>query len=495
MRANGKSQNVNGKSSEKRYPSYFPFAKKGSVLRRSLRLVTIAWVFGSVWVTATAGAPLTLFAKGLGASRFEFGLLAALPFLASLLALAGTILVERIGRRRFIFLISEYTQRLIWFPIGLLPLWMIHHWGNGAAHAALLTFLILIFLMNCGGAVGSVAWTSWMADIVPGRLNGKYFSRRRQWGIASAIPTAIFVGWVLDHHVSPTDQPAVMAACALLFVCSAVFGTADIATFHFVPDVYRPPTSDGGIIKALIEPLRNRDFLCAVGFVAVMIFALTIMNQFVTLYLIDKVKASNTQTQFIVLIGPAIAQLLTLGVWGAAADRMGQKPLLILSGIGMVLPGLGWLLTTSSTIWMGYIAAMAGAALWTGIEIANFNLVLELSTNTGEGTKGSSSYIAVNAIVTNVAGFFGGIASGVIAQILGDWHWHPSPRFKTFDYFDILFVLSAVLRLLAVVIFLPLIQEPQARPSFETLRFMTTNVYNNVVGLALQPLRIIRRRK
>jgi len=146
---------------------------------------------------------------------------------------------------------------------------------------------------------------------------------------------------------------------------------------------------------------------------------------------------------------------------------------------------------------MGYLAGMAGAALWTGIEIANFNLVMELSTKADAGNSGggSSSYIAVNTIVTNVAGLAGGLASGVIAQMLGDWHWQPLATLKTFNYFDVLFVLSALLRLAAVLIFLPHIHEPEARPSVETLRFMTSNIYNNLIGLALQPIRTIQRRR
>src|SRR5437588_3970 len=68
---------------------------RGRELRRSLSMVTLAWVFGSVWATATAGAPLTIFASSLRASSFQFGLLAALPFIASLISMPASLLTER----------------------------------------------------------------------------------------------------------------------------------------------------------------------------------------------------------------------------------------------------------------------------------------------------------------------------------------------------------------------------------------------------------------
>jgi hypothetical protein len=59
----------------------------------------------------------------------------------------------------------------------------------------------------------------------------------------------------------------------------------------------------------------------------------------------------------------------------------------------------------------------------------------------------------------------------------------------------VLFLLSGVLRLAAVVVFLPHIKEPKARPTREALRFMGSNIYNNLFNAVLGPLRMIRPRR
>ena len=48
------------------------------------------------------------------------------------------------------------------------------------------------------------------------------------------------------------------------------------------------------------------------------------------------------------------------------------------------------------------------------------------------------------------------------------------------------------MRLAAVVVFLPHIHEPEARPTREALRFMTANIYNNLFSGILMPLRVLR---
>jgi len=65
---------------------------------------------------------------------------------------------------------------------------------------ALNLFIPLLFLMYAGGAVGGPGWVSWMADVVPARVRGRYFSRRRQWSVLTALPAAWFTGWLLDRY-------------------------------------------------------------------------------------------------------------------------------------------------------------------------------------------------------------------------------------------------------------------------------------------------------
>ncbi|MBC8109286.1 MAG: hypothetical protein H7Z14_22060, partial [Anaerolineae bacterium] len=145
----------------------------------------------------------------------------------------------------------------------------------------------------------------------------------------------------------------------------------------------------------------------------------------------------------------------------------------------------------ATALWIGYALAAAGAARWAGVEVANFNLVLEFSGSDEHGAPGTS-YVAVNSVIINLAGCAGGLASGFVAQSLKNWAWDTGIGWLgTFSFYEVLFVLSGVLRLLSVVIFLPRIHEPEARPAHEALRFMTANIYNNLFNAIFMPLRMV----
>jgi MFS family permease len=118
--------------------------------------------------------------------------------------------------------------------------------------------------------------------------------------------------------------------------------------------------------------------------------------------------------------------------------------------------------------------------LWSGVEVANLNLTLEFSGRADDST-GGSAYAAMNTLIINLAGCCGGLVAGAIAQALRDWTWVTAV--KTFTLYDVLFALSALLRLIAVVVFLPHIQEPDARPTWEAVKFVTASIRGRALAL------------
>jgi MFS family permease len=178
---------------------------------------------------------------------------------------------------------------------------------------------------------------------------------------------------------------------------------------------------------------------------------------------------------------------------------MGKKPVLAIAALGLVPVGLGWCFLSRDALWLGYLLSAAGAVLWAGVETANFNIVLEMAGSgdePGETRATGSSYVAVNSVIINIAGCLGGLAAGAIAQGLRNWSWEsPIPGLGRFTFYEVLFAISGLLRLAAVVIFLPQLHEPTARPAREALRFITANIYNNLFNGVMQPIRMMRLRQ
>lgn len=458
--------------------------------RRQLTFVTIGWLFGAVWFAVTSGAPLTVFARNLGASEFQIGLLAAMPFLAAFLSLPASLIPETTGHRKRTFMIALYSQRLLWIPIAIVPTWLAYRAG-GPTQLAVAVFLILYFIMQAGQAVGGPAWVSWMADVVPNRIRSRFFARRRQWGILTAVPATLLAGYIIDRQAD-AGWLALIVTCAVIFLCVTPFGLLDIAVFQFVPhELKKTPVTSRRTM--MLRPLRDKPFLWFSGFVGTMIFALSFMGQFLTLYLLERLKVTNTGVQLMLLAVPMAATLLFLPVWGRVVDRMGKKPAVVIGALGLVPVGLGWCFMNEGLIWLGYFLSAAGAVLWAGTEIANLNLVLQFGASSQKTDSGGAAYVAVNSVIINIAGCLGGLLAGGLAYTLRDWTYELGlPGLRTVTYFEVLFAISAALRLLAVVIFLPRVHEPTAKPTLVALRYMTGNIYNNAWNFLSTPLRLFK---
>jgi len=436
-----------------------PAAETPTPLRTDLRKVTFAWLFGSVFFATLGSVVMVRFANLLELGNFGFAVLAALPHIATLLSLPSSVLIDRTGLVKLIFMVAIYSQRLAFLLMAVLPVVLITGGYASPATVGLWVVLPLMAVIHLATALGIPSWVSWMADLVPSRVNGRFFARRSQWGIVSAAPVTLLAGFAMEYFAPAESTPQ-----RLLYVCSAVlfvvafFGLADVFLYQRIR--YRPAkpaTQAKPLLAPLIAPLRSNRFMVFTLAAAVVTLATAPMGLFTQKFLIDRVDAGTSAVQIMLTVVPMVAQFLVYPFVGRWADRFGITPLVIVGAIGMVPAGAGWLLVGHSTLWIGYPLAAVGSVVATALEIANLKLLLEFSGSKSDDGGSASGFTAINHVIVSIGGIVGSFGAGYLLNLLSGRSVQIAPGLSLGDY-DVLFLLSVILRLLAMGVVLILLR-------------------------------------
>ncbi len=482
----------------KRHP---PGRIGGAGLRRSLYYIIFAWFFGAFWMFSTTGATATLLAQYLGANDLIFGYLAAAGYLGAIFQLAGSLYTQRTGKVKNIFLWSLTTQRVLYLPLALLP-WLF----PAADRAGALTMVILLFVASAAGNIGSPAWTQWMAQLVPARVRGKYFSRRNRLGIMVSAVTAIVVGVLLDAaHRGGLDRllgpvsrwagmPPLIFTISGLFLLATISGVTDIQSYHRVaePPLEPHPQSEG-VWRHLLLPLRDRPFLLYVLYSMLFTFAIAFAGTFSWVMMLSLVRHGGGHSWFaanpnlavclMLMLTTNFGQILGYPFWGRLIDRLGCKPVIMISSTLHSLTLLVWIFISVRTFDMGFAGAFFGGAAWSAIEIANFNLVLAFTR------RGGAAYQAVLAILANVAGLLAGLGAGVFAMWMQRHHPILHVLGRNLTRYNVLFALTLGIKCVADYAILPFIHDPDAKPVRYAIRYIMGNMFDMLNSQVLGPVR------
>jgi len=141
-------------------------------LRKAMRTVTLAWTFGVVWMACISGSQITLFGRLLGFSDFDFGLLAALPWLAVFAQAFSAVAIERSGLRKYPVIIYGAIHRSLWLAIAIIPLIL------RPGRSAIIAFFVIYSISYILAHMRSPGWFTWMGDLIPRRIRGRYFAMR-----------------------------------------------------------------------------------------------------------------------------------------------------------------------------------------------------------------------------------------------------------------------------------------------------------------------------
>ena len=450
-------------------------------LRHAMRNILIAWLFGAAWFFTTSGAPLTRFAKLLGLPPFGFGVLAALPFLGALMELPASFFIARYGHRKRLIIAAGMAYRALWIAIALIPWVLPAPWWWPA-------LLVIRALSSLGGHVMRPAVLSWFADVIPGRIRGRFFSRWTQGGRLVGLAVTLVVGPVLDwaHGVS---EAALCRTISVAFVVAAILGMIDFLWLLPIPDVEHRPERRISLRRLFGEPLRDKNFRHYLGFTMTLTLAMGYIGQFVYLYLFDVVGANHSQANIMLQAVPLVISILVVRPWGRLVDRLGCKPTLVIAGVLIIHGAAAWILVTPQHPWLGYPVVVVAVAAWPGVELANFNMLLAMSESQ-KGRRQGSAYVAVNSVAVAVAGTLSGLLGGAMAKALGDWRG--SLLGLTVTYHGVLFLISGGLRFLALLWLIGL-KEPDAYPTRAAVRYVFANVYSNLQQALFAPARALLR--
>lgn len=462
-------------------------------LRHQLRWVTIAWIFGSVWMWTITGAAMTQFARGLGTPDWGFGVMAALPFIATFVQLPASWWTQRYGHRRRFFMVALIIGRALWVAVAALP-WIL----PGQQAWAWTTMLALLAASWVLSQAGGPAWMNWMSDVVPRRVRGVYFARRNLFTRPVAVAAVLGTGWLLDAGSRASGDPSILLRITSgLLAIAGLLGVLDILCFRWVKDPNPPrPDPAAKLFSSLLTPLRDRQIRIYIAYNFTFMLGIGFVGQYVWLYVLDVCGWSNLKANLLVIAVPLLLQMMVVGLWGRLIDRLGKKPVLVLCTVGVSFGSLGWLVITDQNLWLGYSLILLTTLIWPGLEIANFNVLLDLAGTAKKkrgdaqaASSGGTAAVALNSVATAAGGTLSGLLGGALAGLMRDLHWAVPMIGIVLTYHGVLFLISSVLRAVALVFALQL-TEPRAKGTREALQMVTSAVYSNVRQAVFLPTRV-----
>ncbi|MEA5506477.1 MFS transporter [Halotia wernerae UHCC 0503] len=433
-----------------------------NAIRTSLKASTIDAVLAAVFSLTTGGILLSNFLVQLDASPVVFGMLSSIPMLVNLVQPFGAYLSERTTSRLRYSLWTYGISRLLWLilAVGIAIL----NWGGfNSRQLVILTLLIVLFSHLVGG-LGSASWLSWLAMIVPRRLRGRYFGIRNSAASMTNLLCVPLAGLAVSHWYGGSLQ-----GYGVVLLVGIVLGIVGLGCQCLKADVnpqlqntfFQPPENlesaadknDQSICIPQITPLqndfvssiwKNSNFLMFLLYFSLWMLAVNLSAPFFNFYMLETL---NLDVSWVTIYSSlqAGANLLMLILWGKLADKIGNRPILILVGILVAVTPLFWLgINTHSLdlwLWLPLLHILIGGT-GAAVDLCNHNMQLGITP-----IRNQSIYFAIAAAVAGVSGALGTTIGSFIAQFTGSQGLLG------------LFALSSLLRLAALT---PLIfvQEP-----------------------------------
>jgi MFS family permease len=410
------------------------------------------------------GVFLTGYAIALGASNFMIGLIAALPASVSILNVYGSY---RIGRRR---IRKKYCVRyalggrLALIAVALVPL--VYYAGLYNLRLPLLILFLILF--NGLSALSAINWLSWMYDLVPLEMRGRYFAKRNIIVTATGLIVGILGGRIVDF-LSPLAEKIAGAGFSVLFLTAAGIGFISV---YLLSKMHEPPyqTAESGYSfrQSIRLPFKDTNFRRLLLFRAWWEFAVWMTAPFFIAFMIIELRMSYTFIASLTAIS-GLTNILTAKYWGNISDRFGHKPVLFICTFAKVFFPLPWFFVTGESYFLLISVYFLSGLFDSGLNLTSFNIGYSLAPGDQH-----HMYLAVYTLAASIMSGAGPLIGGLLIDTIGK----PNPEFGSliFTGFFLVFIISFILRLFSLIL-LHRIQEKHAGTVRDVLKEMTSVLF------------------
>lgn len=315
---------------------------------------------------------IPLFALAYGASSGTIGIMTAAANLLGTIALfPGARLAERSRLLKPIVVASGgMVGRLVLIVLIAFPFF------------AVSPFLGVLIIIAVNGArsftgnFGNPAWTALAADLVPSSARGRYFGMRNTIMGLAALATAPFAGWLIEIGNRDVRMPHL--GYQLVFAMALIAGMSSTYCYNRIPEPEGAPperrTHRKGDLRRTLA--TNRAFTGLVVSAFVWNLSLQTAGPFFNVYLVTHLHGGDANVGTATGIAN-LTNLVGLFLFSRLIDRKGNKWVVRASGFAIPLLPLSWVFMQQ--IWEVYLNNVFSGFLWAGYNLANFNLLLELT--------------------------------------------------------------------------------------------------------------------
>ncbi len=409
---------------------------------RSQRISIIEGSFASVHIAVSLSSLVTAYALMLGANDFHLGLLSAVGAAGTLGAVAGSWGVSLAGSRKILVVAAAVAGRALWSLLCLLPfLPVLPGWRLPA-------FFLVILLSNLLINAANNGWLSWMTDLVPLEKRGRYFGKRNTILGAVSMAVTFASGKAFDWFKAGGRQETGFALIfGLAVLCALVSGVILAGQWEPQPSVVRSMP----VHRMFRSAFHDRRFRPLLMFFILWSLATSVAGPFFGAHMIKNLGMPLGVIALYSIIAGSV-NLLAQPLWGRVIDRLGNKPVLIFTMLGIFFLPLFWLFSGPDFYLPIWIDAFLTGIFWPGFGLATFNLLLITAPEDDR-----QPYLAVQNVATGLSVFLASLAGGALAKWLDGVHL----RFlgQELINFHLLFALSSLLRLAILPLALRLPEE------------------------------------